>query len=209
MANLALHLGVLAGEREISLVVIKLGRLFPVALGVALGAVGAQGFLVLVVFLVAVVAACGELVFVDPTGGVAGIALGALVFAQQVVLGVTVVVEGDRLPALRVVALLALLAVVTLVLVFLLVAGVAIVGRVLVLGVLVAILALHVHMLAFEREVGLVVVNLGFFPIGLGVAISALVSQRTLVGVVLLVTCNALAVRDAVTLFLAAGHMLG
>ena len=95
MANLALHLDVLAGEREIGLVVVKLGRLFPVALVVALGAVGAQGFLVLVVLLVAVIAAGGELVFVDPTGGVASIALGALVLAQQVVLGVTVVVEGD------------------------------------------------------------------------------------------------------------------
>ena len=74
-------------------------------------------------------------------------------------------------------------------LVILLVAGVAILGRLLEHGVLVAFLALGIHVLAQQGEAGQVVVELGgLFPAALTVATAAVLAQRFFVFVVGLVT---------------------
>src|SRR5258706_29045 len=79
-------------------------------------------------------------------------------------------------------------------LVVLLVAGITILGRVLVVDVLadrfVAFLALRILVLAQQREVGLVVVEQRLLPIDFAVTGLALLTQRALVLVVLLVTGN-------------------
>ena len=148
---------------------------------VALGAV--------VVSSVAIDAGRADLVLVQVPAVAIG-ALGAAVLAAQGVLGVGVVVEGRRLPGLGAVTGVAAFAVEAFValgaVVVSSVAADAGARRVLVLGaLLVAIAALGVSVFVFQREAGLVVVELGLLPVDVGVAVGTLRTQRALVHVVL------------------------
>lgn len=104
----AVCFGVLAEQGKAGGVVVKLGNLFPVALGMATAAVFAQSLFVLVVFLVAGVAIWAELDAVKMAGVAVG-AASAAVFAFECVFGVGVVVEAGQLPLLGAVAAVALL----------------------------------------------------------------------------------------------------
>ena len=155
-----------AQQREFGLVVIECGFL-PVLLGMAGLALGPELVLVrlFVVLLVANVAHLGRVLvlLVDVTL----VALHFLVLAQQRILGLLVVIEQDILPVLRGVARLALrteLALVRLVVV-LLVARLALQRRVLELVVDVALVALHVDVLARQLELGLVVIEGDCLPV--------------------------------------------
>ena len=102
---------VLAQQRKTRQAVVEpvLGRL-PVGLQMALLAQVTLDAPVLVVLLVAADAGRLRLVLVQVDAGVAVVALCVLVLTAQRVLGVTVMVELDRLPVLVTVAVLALLA---------------------------------------------------------------------------------------------------
>jgi len=189
VALLALGLGMLAQQREGGGLVVELGRFLPAALGVAVAALLAQGLLVLVILAVAGVALLADLGAVDGAG-VAVRAAGAAVLAAQRVARVDIVVERGGLPLLGVVAavtLLAVLPLVTLLVVVLAVAGVAVLRCFLVIGGLVAVGAFGIHVLASQGKPGGVVVELGFLPQVLVVAVRALGTQRALVHVVLAV----------------------
>ena len=180
-----------AAQREVALVVVELAAFRPLHFVVAGLALNAQRALVLVVLLVAIVARVARLFAVDVGRAVAGIALDLAVLAAQRVLGVAVVAEGDAGPVLGGVAALALFAVARLVLVFLLVAADAGAGCFVVDLALVAGVALDVDVLAGQRVLGLVVVELGLFPALFDVAIGAGIAQGALVLVVLLVAAQA------------------
>src|ERR1035437_4980513 len=77
----AQHLDVFAEQRKVGLVVVKLGRLFPVLFGVALSAIFAQRFFVLIVFLVTRIALLADFGNHIQLASVAGRALGRAVFA--------------------------------------------------------------------------------------------------------------------------------
>ena len=197
----ALHVAVLAEQRELRPGVIELRFFLPTDLDVASRAVAAQAALVtlgpVVVLLVAVDARGAELVLVQ-RAGVAIAALAVRCLPRNVYLvsvswlktdGFQPLMPWQRIAALAVKALVSLGAVVVL-----LVAADAGARRVFVVGaLLVAVGALGARVLVFQRKARLVVIELRLFlPVVLGVAVGALCSERALVHVVLLVTGAAL-----------------
>ena len=186
VASLALDVFVLATQGKTRRAVIET-RLVPVALDVTLGAVGAEGVFVLVVFFVAGNAGGLQIVAIQ-VPGVTTIAPGLAMLAAQDISGIRIVIEPDSAPGLGVVAGLALFAIAPLVLVVLAMARPAGHRRVLEGVVLVAILAFGLGMFVFEPEVGLVVIKLRFLPVGFRVAVRALRAQLALVFIILLVT---------------------
>lgn len=115
----------------------------------------------------------------------AGVAFGLAVLALQRIFGVVIVIEVDLLPPLVVVTGLALDAVSTLMTFFLidlLVAAVTGQRRFLVGLVFMAILAFDVGVFATkQRELGFLVIEPGFGPLLLVVAVLALGAEMTLV----------------------------
>ncbi len=169
----------------------------PGAFRVASRAVVAQAALVLVIFLVAFNTFRRKFFAVE-IAGMAALARHEAMLARQDVVRIGIVVELDALPVAGGMAGVATIAELRLVVVVLLVARDAGLGRVLVLTVLVAVVALDGVVLARERKAGLRVVELGVLPRGVGVAIGALRPERALVLVILAVARDAIARCDAI-----------
>lgn len=172
---LALHLGVLAKQGEVALVMVELGNVFPVLFCVATCTVFPQGFFVLVVLHVAGIALLTGLLFVQITR-MAIFASRLLVLSAQYIFRIYIVIERGGLPMLVIVASLALLPVqafVTLLVVYPFVAGVAVFRRVFVVIVLVTVRALHIDVFARQWKLGSVVIEPRFFPVRLGVTVAA------------------------------------
>ena len=127
--------------------------------------------------------------------GVASLAGRAPMLAQQPVFGALIVVEDGLLPGGDFVAGVAFVTkqpFVTFVVIVFFVAAQTCFGRFTVLGGLVAVGTLDLFMLAVQGKACLAVVKPDLFPGLVFVAIGTLVTQRTLVLVVLSVTSNAL-----------------
>lgn len=164
---LALHLGVLAEQGEVALVMVELGNIFPVLFRVATCTVFTQGFFVLVVFHMAGIALLAGLLFVQVTR-VAIFASRLLVLSAQHIFRIHIVIERGGLPMLVIVASLALLSVqafVALLVVYSFVARIAVFRRIFVVVVFMAVSALHIDVFARQRELGSVVVEPRFFPV--------------------------------------------
>jgi hypothetical protein len=166
-------------KRELALVVVEFGGLFPAAFTVAIATFFAQGFFVFVVLLMAGKTVLRQF-FTVKVAFMAGVAGNAAVFATQRVFGVGVVVEGAVFPLHRVVAGFAFFTIqafMAFVVVVLFMAGVAVEWCVFVFVVLVAIHTLYVSVFAFELKFSGAVVKLGFFPVGFVVAVKTFGTQ--------------------------------
>jgi hypothetical protein len=153
VTGLALDLGMLATQRVFRIAVVIEANRRPVFLDVAGLALVAETALVALAVVVLAVAgnALRRRLFPIQETAMAGRAFGEAVFAAQRVFGVLVVVERAHLPVLVGVAGLAFVAeaaLVALAVVVLAVTGDALRRRTLELGVLVAVAAAHIHMLA-------------------------------------------------------------
>ena len=179
MAVLAHHSGMAPREWETAQVVVKLVD-FPRTIAVTLFALLALLALVLVIFFVAAVAvqrrvAIAFEVFVAAAALEFCISMGV---AKLKLRQVMVKAARSRLPVALAVAISAGLAQGALVLVFLLVAANTVLGGFLEHRVFVAVLAIGLHVLAQQREAGLIVIELGrLFPAAFAVAASAIPAQ--------------------------------
>ena len=185
VAGCALGGDVLAAQRVFGHAVVIENGFLPVLLDVAGFALVAELALVasFVVILAMARHAEGRGFFLVQDAGMTRRALGRAVFALEGVLGVAVVVEAQRLPVavgVTGLALVAELALVTLFVVILAVAGHALQGRTLEFWIGVAIIALHVAVLAGERKFCLAMVERGVLPVFLAVAVGAGLAERAL-----------------------------
>src|SRR5664279_27578 len=174
VAGLAFDLGVPSRQAEARAVVVEAFD-FPAAFRVAVAARASELALVLVVFRVTRIAVAAELVVIE-IAGVAGVALRERMLRQQRVAGVAVMPEDHVLafPRRCRVAGGAAFAVARLVLVVLLVTGDAFARRALEApGVLVAVAALDIAMLAKQRKGRRVVIEAGFAPAAFDVTVGA------------------------------------
>ena|SRR5450830_56223 len=127
--------------------------------------------------------------------GMAGFARCSVVLASQHIFGICIVVETYGFPkagAMAGFALVTKLAFMAFVVVFFLVATNAGEGGLFVITGLVTISALRIGVLVLQRKARAVVVKTRLFPVGLVVAISTFGTQRSFVGVILLVANIAL-----------------
>lgn len=179
VTTLAFDLGMFAEQGKAALIMVKLGRLFPIALVVTAGTVLAQGLLVLIVFGVTGMAFLAQLDAVELTA-VAARTRGRAMLATQRVLGVVVVIEVAGFPLVRAVATFAFLAEQALVafaaVIVLLMTGNAVAWRIFVAHrlVLMASGAFGICVLAGQGKASRGVVKLGFFPTVLAVTIGTL-----------------------------------
>jgi len=174
-------------QREFGFLVVIERNLFPAALDVAAFALRSETALVLVVFLVTRQTIHLQLVFIQ-IAFVAADAFHFMVFSQQRIFGLFVMIENDLFPALDVMASLALRPEGTLVLVVFFVTGVAFFWRVFIFVVDMAFGALDVDMLVDQREMRFAVIEVSGLPVLLLMTIRALRSQRTFMFIVLLMT---------------------
>lgn len=189
VAGVALGILVLVAQGKIGFVMVEFG-FFPVTFVMAALALFTE--VATMAFFLVILLMAGEafgrqfrLIDISLFRQVAGVALGLAVLTLQGIFGVLVMIEVDLLPPLVVVAGLALDAVTTLVtffLVDLLVAAVTGQGRLLVGLVLVTFLALDVEVFAADQlELGFFVIEGGFRPLLLVVAVLALAAEMALV----------------------------
>ena len=186
VATCALCLAVLPQQRIFGLLIVVEQNFFPAFFEVAGFALRPECALVFVVLGVARVAGHLQLVFIQ----IPFVATGALrltVFPQQRILGLLVVVEQNLFPAFLDVAGFAFWPKVSFVFVVLLVTRITLLGRIFVFVADMATEAFHVHMLAQQFVIGLVVIEFSRFPIFFHVALGAIGSQSAFVFVVLLV----------------------
>src|SRR5450830_1580050 len=124
--------------------------------------------------------------------GMAGFARCSVVLASQHIFGICIVVETYGFPKAGAMAGFALVTKLAFVVVFFLVATNAGEGGLFVITGLVTISALRIGVLVLQRKARAVVVKTRLFPVGLVVAISTFGTQRSFVGVILLVANIAL-----------------
>lgn len=175
-------------------------------------AFGSKHRLVLVVFLVTRQTIGGQFSFVKRPC-VAVLAARGAMLSFQCVLGIDIVVEGDRLPRLGPVARLALIAkepFMTLLIIIFTVTGDTRLRRFLVASILVTRCALHINVLPKQWELRLTVIKIGVFPALFVVTVSTLEPQRPFMDILLAVTFHA-SIRSLRPLFrrvmaLIAGH---
>lgn len=190
MARLAGHILVEAFQGKLSLGVVELRDLSPVRLVVTALAFWSQLAFVNVVLLVA--GDAGRLHLFRRALAVAGRAFDLLVATSEREPRLAVVIEPRLLPARNGVALLTFGPEIALVHVVLLMTGDAGLGYALVLLAGMTSDARHLHMRAFQRELGLgVIERLDAFPAGRVVTALALGAEIAFVPVVLLVTSDA------------------
>ena len=179
MAVLAHHSAMTPRQRKTAQVVVKLVD-FPRAVGVTLFALFSLLAFVLVILFVAAVAVQRRVAIAFEVS----VAAAALKFcismrvAKLKLRQVMIEAACSRLPVALAVAISARLAQRALVLVFLLVAAIAVLGSFLEHRAFVTVLAICLHVLAQQREAGLVVIELGrLFPATLAMAASAVTAQ--------------------------------
>lgn len=195
MTGAALRLCVLAAQRVLGLPIMIEDRDTPILFDVAALALVTKPALVSLLVIVLAMArntSALELVSIEISGMTAR-ALGQAMLAAQRIPGIAIMIEADGLPFTVDVTALALLAEASLVSVFLVilaVAGDAARGRPLEFGVLVAITATDVLVLAGKREAGLAVIEGRVFPARITMAVRAVVAELALVRVVLAMTGN-------------------
>lgn len=195
VAVLAFNLAVFTQQRKTALVMVEAGRLFPAALAMATAAILAQRFLVFIVFCMTGKAGLAQL---DPVqvAGMANRACGRAMLATQDIFGIGVMAKSGGFPQVDAVAGLAFFTKLAFVafgaVVVFPVAAHASERRVFVIACPVTRVTFDAGVLAGQGEARGPMVKLGFFPIGLVVAISALGAQGALVLVVLEVANAAL-----------------
>jgi hypothetical protein len=114
-----------------------------------------------------------------------------LVFSCQFELGFPVMIEFGFVPVAGVVAILTFFAIASLVNIIQVVAGMAVLWCFLVFIINVATVAHYILMLSFQTELGLVMIEVKLFPGFCGMAITAFITQFSVVRVLFLMTVNA------------------
>ena len=183
-------------QHETSFSVIKL-RIRPANCGVAVAALHAVATLVIVFAQVARSTAVGKIVL-EILAGMAVLTAQPAVTVLQRESGFQRMVEADALPGFGAVTILAGRTVVSLVYVIYRMAGIASRWRTVEYVATMTIDAQHRRVPTGERVVRVVVIEYGFGPVGFGVAVLTMRSERRFVDVVWFVTANAIRRRIAV-----------